>query len=122
MGHRLLIILRNNSLKLLPFACVNTWARAGPSGLHKLAKNPIRARLIAGGGGRASWEDAPWKTLSTVAPEVNKPSESERGAGWTVFFLPRAQCVACEVKIKRLYALQETQPHSSQLHIMEGGV
>lgn len=27
-------ILRNNSLKLLPFACVNTWARAGPSGLH----------------------------------------------------------------------------------------
>lgn len=95
---------------------------------HKLAKNPIRARLIAGergGGGDASWEDAPWKTLSTVAPEVNKPSESERGAGGLFFFLfffsPRAQRVACEVKIKRLYALQETQPHSSELHIMEGG-
>lgn len=60
-----------------------------------------------------------------MAPEVNKPSESERGAGGLFFFLfffsPRAQRVACEVKIKRLYALQETQPHSSELHIMEGG-
>lgn len=80
---------------------------------HKLAKNPIRARLIAGergGGGDASWEDAPWKTLSTVAPEVYKPSESERGAGglffFFVFFFP--SCSACCMRGEDKEALRFT--------------